>query len=331
MIKHLKTKQEYIDRYDRLTVEDCRRRESYYLKIKDGDALGKEVGELLSNVGLYFDLLFATLQWYEAKKKTVDEWMREDQWKDQLLENTLAPEGIRCLQCRRQTELKDTLIYDWGEASKVRVLFMFRCPNGCLPHRAFFDDGEEYRLKLTTNADADLSCLKEVALKPDPDYPKDRERFCLTDEEAKKKIEEKFRHERIIRLSKEQEELSKKRELYAVMSQFKRLTIADLEKLLAPCLEAAGYIKFRFDSPVTGRIFSIPLVVHDNKPERANVKSEKELERIINRALDNSNWRLMTNGVTFRLGILTALLRAFETEEDLLHLAERKLKKRSQK
>ncbi len=329
MIKHLKSKLEYIDRYDRLTVEDCRQRESVYTKIQENDSLGKEARILLSNIGIYFDLLYATLQWYENKKKTIDEWMRVDQWKDQLLENAVTPEKIRCLQCGIITELKDKLIHDWGEEAKVRVLFTFRCPKGCLPHRAFFSDGEEYKKRITSPTAAAELNITEPDMKPDLDYAKDRERFCLTDKEAEIRSREQFHHERTIRLSKEREERDKRQELYDVAAQFKRLTIADLEKLLAPRLEAVGFIKFRFDNPNTGKIFSVPLIVHDGKSERTDVKGIKDIERIIKNALADSNWRLMSNGVTYRLGILTAMLRAYETEEDLLHLAECRLKKQA--
>lgn len=37
----------------------------------------------------------------------------------------------------------------------------------------------------------------------------------------------------------------------------------------------------------------------------------------------DTNWRLMTDGISYRTGILTGRLRAYETEEDLLRLVKK--------
>jgi ribosomal protein S27AE len=83
---------------------------------------------------------------YENKEKTIKEWMDRDKAKDELYESAEAPEGIRCLTCRNL--LKPTFKELWSELNKPdRILFMYDCPNKCLPHRAFFSDGEEWRVK----------------------------------------------------------------------------------------------------------------------------------------------------------------------------------------
>ena len=96
--KHLKSKQYYIDLYDRHTVEHCRRIEQ--IKAKDGDpALGdKELTkEQLAGIRDYaqkFMMRFETGERYLNREQRIREWMDADRAKDDLLESAQAPEGI---------------------------------------------------------------------------------------------------------------------------------------------------------------------------------------------------------------------------------------------
>lgn len=44
--------------------------------------------------------------------------------------------------------------------------------------------------------------------------------------------------------------------------------------------------------------------------------------KVIQGTLAATNWRLMSEGVTYRLGYLQGRLKAYETEEDLLNLVK---------
>lgn len=351
MIKHLKPKQEYLDRYDCMTVEDCRSREKFHNNVGNAKTdLEKSARGLVRDLGLYFDLLYATLKWYDERDSTVSKWLEADERKDNLLEHAQPPEGVRCLKCYSLTTCSDKSIHDWGSDGRDRVLFMFDCPSGCLPRRAFFDDGEEYRIKpdlcpkcqteldhtservkdkkivttytcskcsYTKTDELDLTVKKE---KPDPDFLKDRARFCLTKEEADKKREEKWRAEEMGKLSdrlKEENLHQKERE---AVFKLKKLTVIDLEKLLVPLSEKASYVKFQFGTPDLGRDLMIPFTAHDGKSDRTEGFSTSELQKIIKKALGDTNWRLMSDGISYRLGILTGRLRAYEREEDLIKL-----------
>lgn len=352
MIKHLKPKQEYLDRYDRLTVEDCRSREQFHNKMveKPKDKVHEISLGLVRDVSLYFDMLYTTLKWYDERDSTVSKWMESDERKDNLIEQAQPPEGVRCLKCYSLTTCSDKSIHDWGSDSRDRVLFMFDCPSGCLPRRAFFDDGEECRItpdlcpkcqteldhtserikdkkivttytcskcSYTKTDELDLTIKKE---KPDPDFLKDRARFCLTKEEADKKREEKWRAEEMGKLSdKLKEEKLQEKEREAV-SKLKKLTVIDLEKLLVPLSEKAGYIKFQFGTPDLGRDLMIPFAAHDGKSDRTEGFSTSDLQKIIKKALADTNWRLMSDGISYRLGILAGRVRAYEREEDLIKL-----------
>ena len=165
-------------------------------------------------------------------------------------------------------------LHDYGEDSKkARVLFMYDCPNGCLPHRAFFDDGEEYRpkrhmcpkckieLKSTTyknknifivtdscskcgyKEEMDFSSKKE---KVDKDFIKDRDRFCLTKGEGQKYADGKINIEQLKNLMDKIEEEDKNKELYDEVAKIKKLTAVELEKLITPVLEKASYVHLQF-------------------------------------------------------------------------------------
>jgi hypothetical protein len=159
---------------------------------------------------------------------------------DELYESAQAPEDIRCLTCRNR--MKPTFKELWTELNKEdRILFMYDCPNQCLPRRAFFSDGEEWRIKpnlcpnckevlkeKTEDTEEKLITIRTCTkcnftetdeLKwthkkdesVDENFAKDRDRFCLTEEEGKKFQEEKWQMERMAKFMNEWKEEEKRR------------------------------------------------------------------------------------------------------------------------
>ena len=70
----------------------------------------------------------------------------------------------------------------------------------------------------------------------------------------------------------------------------------------------------------------------DSKSVREDYDSRKTLKKTIDKALEETNWRLMSEGIRYRLGYLSGRLRAYESEEDLkkLVMKSKKLKSRQQ-
>lgn len=66
----------------------------------------------------------------------------------------------------------------------------------------------------------------------------------------------------------------------------------------------------------------------DSKSDREDYDSRKALEKLIKKTLEHTNWRLMSDGISYWLGYLNGRLRAYEREEDLKELVmkTRKLK-----
>ena len=140
-------------------------------------------------------------------------------------------------------------------------------------------------------------------------------------EAVKKWCQEKpLEVEQFINLTKSIEERIKNKELYDKVAKIRRLTVIELEKLLAPALEKGNYIHLQLANPEIDRNVIVPFTVQDSKSGRESPTSEYDLKRLLKKALEDTNWRLMSDGVSYRLGILSGRLKGYESEEDLLKL-----------
>ncbi len=246
MEKHLKDHLYYSDLYDRHTVDMCRRSEQLFDEddkpLPKAKGVSKKQAEGVKVWAKKWYLRHEMGERYLNKDKTIREWMDADRHRDDLLENAQAPEGIRCLTCRNL--VKPTFKDLWHEIDKKpeRVLFMYDCPNKCMPRRTFFSDGEEWRVKphLCPRCDIPLeekvkddkkkcvitrTCSKcdhtetsefEWSQKKEEEFDEkfavDRDRFCMTAEEGHKYADEKYSWERLGKLMEEINEEEKARE-----------------------------------------------------------------------------------------------------------------------
>lgn len=108
------------------------------------------------------------------------------------------------------------------------------------------------------------------------------------------------------------------------MDNLKKLTIVELEEVLKEAVEKEGYVNLRFENPDMGKDVVVPFLINDSKSDRKDRSSSLKLQKIIKTTLQDTNWRLMSHGISYRLGILTGSLRAYEREEDLLKLVRKK-------
>jgi hypothetical protein len=119
-------------------------------------------------------------------------------------------------------------------------------------------------------------------------------------------------------------EKEKNKGSYDKIAKLKKLKIIELEELLTPILESAGFIKLHFKDPTTSKDVIVSFVVYDQKPDREERASTTDLEKLLRKALKDTNWRLMTEGVTYRLGMLEGRFHGYDREEDLLRLVKDK-------
>ncbi|HRN71081.1 MAG TPA: hypothetical protein PLS49_07935, partial [Candidatus Woesebacteria bacterium] len=153
-----------------------------------------------------------------------------------------------------------------------------------------------------------------------------REEFCLTDKEGKEYVETleamEVGHEVY-----EEEKRKYDNQSYQVAMSLKKLTVLELEELLSESLEKEKYVKFTLDKPDMGRFVTIPFSILDANSTRNPNISEATLKKLIKDTLEDTNWRLMSDGIHYRLGYLSGTLKAYEQEEDLMELLGKQEKK----
>lgn len=237
----------------------------------------------------------------------------------------------------------------------IRVMFWFECPKGCKKRKAIFDNGEEYKPKpnlcpkcssevkeiskregetIITN----ITCLNcKYKTKEIMDFGKNRKewaeeqrqdqellekyrsKYCMTDKEGQEYISHVESMKHFTSLMKEIDE-KQKDPAYQQARQIKKISVVELEKILNDALEKEKYIKLIFDKPELDRIVMIPFTVQDSDSKREEYDSKSKCKKIITVALEKTNWRLMSDGLDYRLGYLNGKLKGYENEEDLMKI-----------
>lgn len=350
MIKYFKERSYYNDLYDRQTVDECRQWERICKK-DDGKPIDLGEGELTKegranflNGMFEFTVHFIKGESYIKKEETIKEWMSRDKTRDDFLENTKPP-LVKCKTCFREMNFESKHL--WGK-NDDRILFLFACPNGCLPNGAVFENGEEWvrepdlcpkckaemtrtseekEEKITTTYKCSscghtiidkfdaLPKKKEI----DPDFEKDRARFCLSMEEGLKFIQEKHNWEELDKIIKKEEEKKENKELYDKVDQIKKLSIPQFKEYVINLLKIEVYINLIFEKPEMGPVVSLGFSIEDPTSQQ-EYDSRLKLSKILKKGLEETNWRLMSDGISYRLGVLTGRFRVYEKEEDLVKL-----------
>jgi hypothetical protein len=291
---------------------------------------------------------------YKERDATIDQWMANDGAKDDQIAATRLIQEPYCRHCNKQgLRIVDKSLmhrkekFDIGDPEEV--LFTLKCPH-CDKLSAFWEDGAAWKPKptlcpkcntevkhTTTSTKKAItftytcpSCkhsykdkidLTEKTEKPDPDYEKDRIHYCLLDVEFRDKLIETQRGmDNLVRLGKEIKEKEDNKHIYDAVKDMKKPKIAELVPLLSPILEKAGYIEFHLDKPEMGRDVYVGFSCLDNKSGRDDYDSRKTLKKLVDSALSDTNWRLMNDGISYRLGYLNGRVKAYEGEDALKDL-----------
>jgi hypothetical protein len=323
-----------------MTVDDCRRFEKMLLGIKLSEKeLKKKYSKeeirrhknIFSNVLMYM----RKGQRYSEKEDAIREWRQRDIKKDERLKNAKPLESICCLGCK--TEMNCTMKDLWEKNKRELVLFFYEC-SACFLRRAFFEDGEEYRSKKEICSDCgaeievsremkndlmkieyrcpscdtikteelDFSEKKEKVAK---NFIKDRERFCMTKEEGIGYFNCVRNLERASKLLKE--EGPKKKEV-----KVKQLKISDVEKIILEAVRKNGYSEIKLGEPEIKKDVIVEFNVYDKKEKREEYDSRMQLKKLIENTLTGTNWKLMSDGIFCKLGILRGRLRGEEEVKD---------------
>lgn len=294
------------------------------------------------------------LRRYENRDQYIKEWMAKDEVKDDQIAAARLVEEPYCQHCGKEgLRIIDKSLMRRGDIYNIddpeEVLFMLRCPH-CEKNSAFWEDGEAWKPKPTLcpkcNSETtqttkrtkkamtftytcpsckhsfkermDFTKKEEM---PDPNFEKDRAHYCLWDEKFREHLfATRKGFEDIAQLDKEFKEKEDNKHVYDAVKEMKRPKIAELTPLLMPVLEKAGYIEFSLDKPEMGRDVFIGFSCLDSKSDREDYDSRKTLKKLVDKVLNDTNWRLMSDGISYRLGYLNGRLRAYEREESLKEL-----------
>ena len=348
---YLKEDVYYSDLYDQQTVEECRRVEKRFAEAAVGTSAEQAWQTLLVKVELYF----VRGECYADKSDTIMLWREKDRQRDRQLAQARPPRAIRCVACFSDMVCEEKDLHD--RDGNEQVLFYFICPK-CDSRRAFYEDGAEYRQKsFCTQCQSEVKTEyqrtgKEINVvktcpkcgkvetesltieKPpalDENYAADRGRFCMSEEEGREYDRYRVIFEASQREQAEQELRQKRQTLFDEISKLKKLTVVDLQNLLIPALEREGFVRLDLGMPAIKRDVQMSFCVQDAKSGRNDRDSIKDLKNALEEALDGTNWRLMSSGISYHLGVLNGYLRGLEMEKDLLALVRIRIKKRMEK
>ncbi|MEK7595363.1 MAG: hypothetical protein AAB443_02085 [Patescibacteria group bacterium] len=292
---------------------------------------------------------------FQNKKTRLNEWIDRDQKFQDKYDNTSEPQDIRCPDCNSamKTTFK-TLENDWTD-KPLRVLFFFDCTK-CTKKTAVYDNGEIHEskpqlcpkcnkeVKVSQTRKGEVITWKTVCkscgykntdvndfgksraerkAKEDEDkalLEKYRSEFCLDEEKGAEAIELMEASE-YASFVKEEVKREIDNPIYEKVSRLKRLSIADLEAMLSSILDEHKYTKLFFDKPEIDRHVIVPFSFQDSDPTRNKRTSQYDLQKLLKTKLEDTNWRLMNEGLSDRLGYISGKLKGYEREEDLLEIA----------
>jgi len=296
------------------------------------------------------------LERYEARDDKINSWMARDQAKDEQMANARLAEEPICQHCGRQgMRIIDKSLMHRGEGyardESEEVLFMLKCAH-CDKNSGFWQDGTSWKTKATLclKCGAEVTCktskskkslvfiyscpacghsYKEkmetggTRVKLGPGYESDRLHYCLVDKEFRDKLFElRSGLEGLAELGKKFKEQEDNKPVYDAISQIKKLKIPELASTLAPEIEKAGYVELSLDKPEIGKDVIVGFNCLDSRTDREDYDSRKDLRKLVTDGLKGTNWRLMSDGISYRLGYLSGRLRACEREEDLIKLVQ---------
>ncbi len=367
MYTYLKSREYYEERYDDATVSKCRSGESLVnetfttMEKKLGK---KELTDRLTGWYLHYSQYYflfvesAAAERAANRGATIAKWMAEDQKKDERLASAHIAGGTFCRACGKDMKVvsKDYLHRD--NHKEDNILIMFEC-EACNKRRALWEDDTEWEgakrecekcgsktiSKHTKKQDIitwtetcekcghiktetlDLSDTESEPEPVDPYLELDRKRFIFGSD-MMFRYDQKLKHfERLANLNASVEDKVQHADVYDGIKQVKKLKIAQLKELLEPVFTKNGYSDFKLGDPQLGREVTLSFNCLDTKDDREEYQSKKTLHKAIEKVLEDTNWRVMSAGVSYRLGFLSGSLRAYESEEDLKKLVEQRIKK----
>jgi hypothetical protein len=348
----------YEELYDRHTVEKCHIYDEgvapqYKLDfngaVQDQRDKPVPVKMAASNILLYF----LTGSRYVEKDEVISKWIERDQDRDRMMETTKVPRAL-CPKCSCFMECAYKTIEIRIDDKPERINFFLVCKD-CRESKHVYEDGTEIIRKpilcpkckhaLDTSierkgkkrlykeacsgcgyksVEEDIVTAKEPTEEEVRKFATDKARFCLTPEKGEVYRRWMSDVEKLREMMAEREE---NKDIYEKMPQIKKLSLMALEKHLSTVLKKHGFARLKLAEPQAGREFSVSFTVYEGQEGRDKYQSEKVLKQLFKKALADTNWTLMTEGINSRLGVLSGRFRGYESEEELKALVAMRMKK----
>jgi hypothetical protein len=358
MGSHIQPREYYEKNYDRTTVEAGRRDTVIFNNLYDKFfEIMPDEPRNSHRAALHLNLVYMVfvgnhlLDRYDKREESIRDRIAKDEAKDERLAVARLTTEPICQHCEATgLRLKSKMLHYRNSFDEPEeVLFVLGCSK-CRKNSAVWEDGvalerkdtlcpkcsatmtekDERKGKILITTYVCSACSHEYKSKldftpkkeeVDPDFEEDRAIYCLHDEKTRQELRDgKWRFEEMARLGKEMKERVENQDLYSAVADLKRPKIAELTGLLVPPIEKAGFIEFSLGKPEMNKYVSVSFSCLDSKSNREDAASRKTLQKAIKDALEPTNWRLMSDGVSYRLGYLSGKLKAYESEKDLKEL-----------
>lgn len=359
-MEYIKDRKYYIDNYDLKTIKDClyyaqslHKEFPKLLKLKEKEKISDK--NLKQDFGKMLGMLVVSIKTerFKNKEKTIEDWMEKDRRRQDKYDNT-EPLEIYCDDCEILMEPMHKSL--WEEKDTLRISFIYNCPK-CSKRKAYYDNGEEYKTKPTlcekcgSEIDIDLKIddKKDITTwtykctgcdykKVETEDHKKREKDRTAKEKRDRELLDKFRKdfvftekegneclitfERIKQINEEFEKTKIKEAdpAYKKAKSLKKIKVVEVNRILKEALDKEGFIELQFEKPDIGKFVTVPFTTQDKKEDREEYESKKHLKKLIEKALEPSNWRLMSDGISYRAGYLSSRLRCYESEDDQLNM-----------
>ncbi len=361
-MRHRKDREYYENFYDKLTVHFARNDMDSFFRLRDElkKKLPKKEFEAQSTLFWLDKLCDMLVMWpcgerWEKRGREIDSMMLADGNKDRQLENARLRQEPVCKHCGK-IGLRITskyLMHRNGYSQDVpeEVLFMLDCP-ACEKRSSYWESGESFERqstlcpkcqsemkerdsrkgKIITTTYTCSKCkhsyktaldLRSKPEEPDPDFEKHKAIFCFDNKTGLEYLQRRNNWKAFQEMMDREKEKEQNEALYGLVAKIKRLKIAELIELMEKELKKVEFIEVRFEKPEIGKDVIVSFSCLDGDSKRSAYDSEKILKRTVKKTLHPTNWRLMTEGVSYRLGYLTGRVRAYENEEDLVRLIEK--------
>jgi hypothetical protein len=352
--KYLNDKSYYEDLYDKHTIQECRDWQRHVLEDnlpEKAKAWPREDQLRLAAIVIDVPTYSIKGERYLKREETIKRWIQRDQEKDEFVASHPAPTAY-CPGCNQKMELMVCELDSNIDDSKLRMIFLYKCKS-CNEKKGLYSDGTPYifkldfcpkchkeweqkyaktKTKITTfshcphcgykeedTLDLDQKFEEEI----DPDFETDRAKYCMTEKEGHEYQNHKATLPDIRKWQEESDRREKDEKYYEQVKKLKELTIAELSDLLSKELIKTDFKGLTITNTEVKKDLIVSITVQDTRHGRAEWDSRSALKKEINRLLENSNWKLMTEGVSYKLGLLSGRLRGLDNEKELVKMIKK--------